>query len=229
LTEIVPGSPAETTGFQKGDMLVSMKGQKVRSQEEFIKVFRRFHAGQDVPIAFVREGKRRVVTVELGARPVPDVPDDPAALAKQVRETHDKAMASLRATVLPLTDEQAARAPAEGEWSVKQVLAHLSTSERGFHSWVANVLEGVETQGVEGRLPEQFAAVFASAPTVGALLDRFERDLAETRALIAALTPEHRAYQVRYRRIAELLFGFALHTNGHLRQIEATIRAVQKS
>jgi len=229
LTEIVPGSPAETTGFQKGDMLVSMKGHKVRSQEEFINVFRRFHAGQDVPIAFVREGKRRVVTVELGARPVPDVPDDPAALAKQVRETHDKAMASLRATVLPLTDEQAARAPAEGEWSVKQVLAHLSTSERGFHSWVANVLEGVETQGVEGRLPEQFAAVFASAPTVGALLDRFERDLAETRALIAALTPEHRAYQVRYRRIAELLFGFALHTNGHLRQIEATIRAVQKS
>ncbi len=229
LTEVVAGSPAEIAGLRKGDVLVGIKGHKVRSSEEFGAVFRRFSAGQRVPIAFVREGKRRTITVELGGRPMPEIPDDVAALVQQIRERHDQTVAALRATVMPLTDEQAARAPAAGEWSVKQVLAHLSTSERGFHVWMANVLEGIETRDVEGSLPEQFAAVFASAPTVGALLDRFERDLAETRAMVAALTPAHRAYKVRYRRVAEWLFAYASHAHGHLRQIEAAIRAVQHS
>jgi hypothetical protein len=89
-----------------------------------------------------------------------------------------------------------------------------------------DVLQGNETEGVEARLPEQFAAVFATAPTVGALLDRFERDLAESRAMVAALTWEHRAHRARYRQIAQTLFSFQSHTEDHLKQIQATVRAL---
>ena len=68
--------------------------------------------------------------------------------------------------------------------------------------------------------------MFATAPTVGALVDRFERDLAESRAIVASLTPEHRANKWRYRQIAQMLVAFGSHTQDHIGQIQRTVRAV---
>ena len=91
-----------------------------------------------------------------------------------------------------------------------------------------NVLLGNETFGIPGQLAASFAAAFATAPTVGALVERFERDLAESRAWVAALTPEHRANKWRCRRIEQMLMAFGPHTQDHVGQIQNTIRAVQQ-
>jgi len=228
LTAVISGSPAELAGLCKGDVMVRMDGRQVRDEEEFGAIFRSFQAGQRIKVAYVREGKRHTTTVGLGTRPVPEIPDDPDALVEQVRQAHEQAIAALRtAVMMVVSDEQAGIAPAEGEWSVKQVLAHLSGAERGFQAWVANVLIGEQTP-ITGDLPEQFAAILASAPTVGALVDRFERDLAESRAIVASLTPEHRANKWRYRQIAQMLVAFGPHTQDHVGQIQNTVRAVQK-
>ena len=119
-----------------------------------MKAYFTWKAGQRVPFAVIRAGKRKTITVELGKRPVPEMPDDPAVLVEQVRQTHEQAIAALRTAVMMITDEQAGLAPAEGEWSVKQVLAHLTASERGFQRWAVDVLLGNETFGIEGQLAE---------------------------------------------------------------------------
>lgn len=227
LTTVISGSPADLAGLCRGDVVVRMSGQRVRSEQDLVAVYFVCRAGQRVPVVYLREGKRRTTTVELGARSMPDIPDDPVVIVEQARQAHEKAIAALRTSVMMLTDEQAGLATAEGEWSVTQVLAHLSASEHGFQSWAVDVLQGEETHGIEAHLPEQFAAVFASAPTAGALLDRFERDLAESRAMVAALTWEHRAHRARYRQIAQMLLDFDFHTQDHLRQIQTTVRVVQ--
>jgi uncharacterized damage-inducible protein DinB len=148
-------------------------------------------------------------------------------LIEQVRQTHEQAIAALRTAVMMIADEQAGRPPAEGEWSVREVLAHLTASERGFQHWAVNVLLGNETFGIPGQLAESFAAAFATAPTVGALVERFERDLAESRAWVAALTPEHRANKWRYRQIAQMLVAFGPHTQDHIGQIQKTIERIR--
>jgi uncharacterized protein YndB with AHSA1/START domain len=227
VTIVMERGPADLAGLRRGDVIVSFAGRKVRNEEDLMAAFRLCRAGQRVPIIYLREGKRRTTTVELDTRPVSEIPSDPVVLVEQAHKAHEQAIAALRASVMILTDEQAGMSPAECEWSVKQTLAHLSASERGFQSWAVDVLLGNETHWIEARLPEQFAAVFASAPTVGALLDRFERDMAETRAMVATLTGEHRANKARYRRIAQMLLDFAFHTEDHLQQIEKTIRAIQ--
>jgi uncharacterized protein YndB with AHSA1/START domain len=226
LTMIISGGPADLAGLRKGDVLVSFAGRKVRNEDDLMTAFRSCRAGQRVKAVYWREGERHTTTLELSARPVPEIPDDPAVLIEQVRQTHEQAIAALRTAVLMITDEQAGLAPAEGEWSVKQVLAHLTASERAFQHWAVDVLLGNETFGIAGYLPEQFAAVFASTPTVGALVDRFERDLAESRVIVASLTPEHRANKWRYRQIAQMLVAFGPHTQDHVEQIQKTIRAV---
>jgi uncharacterized protein YndB with AHSA1/START domain len=224
---VITGGPCDQAGLAKGDVIISFAGRKVKSEQDLLTIFFACHAGQRVPVTFVREDKRHKTSVELGKRSIPQVPDDPAALVEQVHQAHEQAISALRAAVLMITDEQAGLAPAEGEWSVKQVLAHLSASERGFHRWAVDVLLGNETYGIMGQLPEQFAAVFATAPTVGALVDRFERDLAESRAIVASVTPERRANKWRYRQIAQQLIGFGFHTQDHIAQVQATVHAVR--
>ena len=226
VTAVFGGGPCEQAGLQKGDVIVRAGRQNIRGEQDLLKAFLTWKAGQRVPYADIRAGKRKTITVELGKRPVPEIPDDPAELIEQVRQTHEQAIAALRTAILMITDEQAGLAPAEGEWSVKQVLAHLTASERGFQHWAVDVLLGNEDLGIEGQLPESFAAIFATAPTVGALVDRFERDLVESRAIVASLTPEHRANKWRYRQIAQQLVGFGFHTQDHIEQIQKTVRAV---
>lgn len=224
VTDIAPNSPAEKGGLQKGDILINIDGRRLRSAQDFTDVFQTLRGGQHIKIGLARDGKRRTLDIELGMQPVPVVPDDPAAVAEQARQAHEQAIAALRVAVAGLSDEQAAQPPAEGEWSVKQTLAHLCVCEPGYRAWAVDVLLGNETHWVETRLPEQFASVLATTPTVGALLDRFEREAAESRAFVAALTPEHRANKLRYRRIALMLLEYAWHVNAHLAQVQKTVK-----
>jgi len=224
---VITGGPCDQAGLVKGDVIVSFAGRKVKNEQDLLTIFFSCRAGQRVPVTFLRQDKRSKTIVELGKRSIPQVPDDPLVLVGQVRQAHEQAISALRTAVLMITDEQAGIAPAEGEWSVKQILAHLSASERGFQRWVVDVLLGNETFEIAGHLPEQFAAVFASGSTAGALLDRFERDLVESRAIVASLTPEHLANKWRYRHIAQQLIGFGSHTQDHIAQVQTTVHAVQ--
>lgn len=227
VSAVIAGSPSDQAGLCKDDVVVSFAGRKVHDEQDLMQIVQSCQAGQRVKAVYLRAGKRHTATVELSARPAPEIPDDPIVVVEQARQAHEKAIAALRASVLMLTDEQAALSLAENEWSVKETLAHLSVSERGFQWWMMDVLQGKEAGWIEARFPEQVAAVLASAPTAGALLDRFERDMAESRAMVAALTWEHRAFKAHYRQIANMLLSYAQHTHDHLQQIQRTIRAVQ--
>ncbi len=226
LTDVMPDAPASAAGLQKGDVVVSLDGHKVRDEDDLLSIFQRCRAGQRIKAVYVRDGKRSSTTIELTARPTPQIPDDPAAVVEQARQVHEQSIAALRTAVAVLTEEQASLSPAEGEWSVKHIITHLCVCEPAYQSWAAEVLLGQEPEWIEAKLPEQFAGVLSTAPTLHDLLNRLELNMAESRAFVAALTPEHRAYKGRYRRIAHMLLDFAFHVNTHIEQVRKTIQAV---
>ena len=118
--------------------------------------------------------------------------------------------------------------PSEATWSVKQILAHLSSSERFRQHWFADMIMG-STPGQYGgnptALPEVLGATLNAAPTVEALLARLEDDFEETLVLFNALRPEIVAMKARYRAMASsLLAGF--HLRDHIAQIRRTIAAI---
>ncbi len=158
---------------------------------------------------------------------MPEIPDDPAVLVDRVCRSQEEALAALWSTVGGLAEEPAGMPPAPGEWSAKQTLAHLCACEAGFRWWAMDVLLGREAHWIEARWPEQFAGVLATAPALNVLMGRLEREMAESRAFVAALTPEHRAFKPDYRAIALMALGFADHVSGHIDQIERTAEAVR--
>lgn len=65
----VPNLPAAAAGFQAGDVLVAVDGQKIAATPEFISRVGAHKAGEAVKIDFVRDGAPRSATVTLTERP----------------------------------------------------------------------------------------------------------------------------------------------------------------
>ncbi|MFT6863148.1 MAG: serine protease Do [Akkermansiaceae bacterium] len=62
---LVPNSPAEKAGMQKGDLIRKINGKVVNSVEQMINLVKKGKAGDEVTIDYLREGKDGTVKVEL--------------------------------------------------------------------------------------------------------------------------------------------------------------------
>jgi hypothetical protein len=66
----------------------------------------------------------------------------PATQAQHILGQYHKQYVDLQAAIFGLSEEDANRASAEGEWSVRQVYAHILATEIGFSEVVSYALEG---------------------------------------------------------------------------------------
>jgi serine protease Do len=66
ITSVQPGEAADRAGLQMGDVVISMNGQPVRSQTEFMEELARQRPGDRVRLGIVRYGQRLERTVQLG-------------------------------------------------------------------------------------------------------------------------------------------------------------------
>ncbi len=74
VSTIVPGSPAEAAGFQRGDVIVDVDGVAMRAKLDgevvgFSKLVRELGVGKDVTFRFYRDGSIQTLAVTLQARP----------------------------------------------------------------------------------------------------------------------------------------------------------------
>jgi len=69
ILQVIPDSPAEEVGLQKGDVIVSVDGKPVYGPRGLSRVLGSHEAGSTVEIAIVRDGQNQALSVELGERP----------------------------------------------------------------------------------------------------------------------------------------------------------------
>jgi S1-C subfamily serine protease len=69
LVEIVPGSPAEGAGLQRGDIVIAVDDAPVTSMPELAGRLQQHRPGDEVTLQIVRAGEERDVTVRLAERP----------------------------------------------------------------------------------------------------------------------------------------------------------------
>lgn len=144
LAGTAPGSGAEAAGLQKDDVLVTFDGAPLAHFNDLAPLVSRRKAGDAVAVDYVRGGERHTTTLTLGHFPIPKVPATGKALAKVARATHSRINAELARKTRRLTEVDAGRAPKKGEWSVKQLVAHLILTERDLQSWAAQMINDRE-------------------------------------------------------------------------------------
>ncbi|HNS50637.1 MAG TPA: SRPBCC domain-containing protein [Anaerolineae bacterium] len=230
INNALDGSPAQRAGLQRGDVIVSMAGTPTPGYHELGSVLEKHHSGDVLPMEVVRGQERLAMEITLGKRSIPEVPSTAAELADRVGELYRQSDAALLLALEGVSDEESGVQPAEGEWSVKEVLAHLSIVERDQHCYLAVFcLDGWLDTGptnpsvISGRM----AAVMLVDPSLADLVDRFRKDEAETVAFLRGLPAEAVQHKARFRRIAVQMIQLPDHTHEHLEQIKAAIAAVR--
>ena len=226
----VEGSGARAAGLDRGDVIVSLDGVETTGFSELGAALRARRAGDVVDVELVRGQKRETVQVALGSRPMPEMSDSVADLADRLAETVKELGAELKAALDGVSDQESGQPPAEGEWSAKQVLAHLSTGERAFQTVLVNwAVNGWLNGGPisQDQIPGQLDAALAITPTLEGLVERFLADQDETVALIRYLPDETVAHKARFRRITEAVLFGPDHVREHIEQIKNAIEVVR--
>lgn len=133
--------------------------------------------------------------------------------------------ADIHALLRNTTDEQAAVHPAPGEWSIKQVVAHLSDTERLFAFRALWFARGEQSE-LPGMEPNPWVAITdANGRALSDLLLEFDQVRAASISLFANL--DAAAWQrrgiasgntVSVRALAWIIAGHELHHNRSLRE-----------
>ncbi len=224
----VPGTKAADAGLQANDVIFSMQGVELVDFDALNKILDASKPGDSLDTVFYRDGAEHTTSVELSRRPVPDVPDSPVEFAGRVREMYAQLDAELDALVEGVTDQQAATPPAEGEWSVMQVLAHLILGERLTQTAVATQINDRALNAFPGNVPAPMEALMAVYPTLADMAALLKRAETETVALIERLPKEFVARKANYLQLGEGLFwGIPNHARGHYAQMREAIATVR--
>jgi uncharacterized protein YndB with AHSA1/START domain len=230
INDTVEGSGARAAGLVKGDVIVSLAGVATPGYHELGPILSSHQAGDTIEAVVVHGQERRTIPLTLGRRPVEEAPATVDDLVNRIAEMYAKTDAALKVTVEGLTDDEAGRSPAKGEWSVKEVLSHLSITERDQHCFGFCVaVDGwVDTgPGDAAALSGRLAAVLEVTPSLADMVSRFLADEAETVALVRRLPAATVAHKARFHRFSQYMVGLPAHTQEHIEQIKATIQAVR--
>jgi hypothetical protein len=68
LSGVTPGSPADSAGARKGDVIVEFGGDPINDIYEFTSALAKHHPGETIQVVVMREGQRVTLTATLGKR-----------------------------------------------------------------------------------------------------------------------------------------------------------------
>ncbi len=230
ISTVVEGMGAEAAGLQEGDVLVGLGGVPVRNGATLAQAIRPFQAGDEIEVVFYRAKEKKTVTMRLSSRQVPEVPPQSKDLAKAVQNVYAELSAELDQILAGVTEEEASQSPAEGEWSVKEVLAHLIYATRDPLMWVGTLIAGNEMLAFPDNSPAMIEAAVESYGTLPNLLDELKRAQGELVLALSRLPDEFIARKGSYIRVGESLLGIAYqyHHRTHFEQLRAILDAVRQ-
>ncbi len=221
---VVDGMGAQAAGLQADDVIVRMGKFETKEVGTLGYIIGAYKAGDLVEVEFYRNGEKKSIQMKLSARPMPEIPPTPQDLSKIVLESYTRIWADLSDLFASVSETAASRKPSPGEWSAKEVLAHLIHTERGFQTFIQDIVGSYEPLYDDGaNLPARTAATLQVFPSIKDLLDELYCLLDETVALVSNIPPEFTSRKSSYWRLGYQLTQVSIHIDSHLEQIKTAL------
>ncbi|MBN2044637.1 MAG: DinB family protein [Anaerolineales bacterium] len=221
LNSVFEGKGAEQAGIQGGDVIQNMAGVDIVNFESLLLVYKDHQAGDTIPVVYVHQGERCESQLTLSAYPVPEVPATTQDLADNLAAFFAKANQKINHLLAGQTDAQTSYRPAAGEWSAKEVIAHLIAAENDSVAWLGSYLAGRESYPYTSALPARIKMITAVYPTMDALLEKLNQAQQELVALVREVPADVAGRKTSMIRLAfAYSFDNSLHYREHLAQLK---------
>lgn len=227
LEDVLAGMGAQKAGLQSNDVITNVDGHEVKEFADLRDAITGHHAGDVLKVIYYRGSELREAEMPLSGRRIDPVLSSPAALADKVAAGIAAGFAELEALLADVTDDEASHQPEPGEWSVKEILAHLVLSERGAPHFMTEMIGRQEqwSDGFFGNQATPLQALLAVYPTVPALLRALHEASDETVAFLRYLPADMVANKAFWWRICFNYQDFITHISQHLDQLRAALES----
>ncbi len=219
------GMGAQNAGLLKGDVIVEMNGRPVTNMNNVHAAVHGKKAGDTLLVTYYRGAEKRRAEMVLSQRPLPEIPMTVAGLAGALKQIYHREQAELESVLKGVTEAEAAYKPAENEWSVKEVLAHLIHGERGAQNMITELFVSNESiaDGYGDNVDAYVQATVAVYGTAQALENAFHASREETIRLIANLPESFAERKSSFWKLGYQLLAFPFHIHEHAEQMKAAV------
>ncbi|MDQ3856593.1 MAG: trypsin-like peptidase domain-containing protein [Chloroflexota bacterium] len=69
VVSVEPGTPAESAGLRRGDIITAIEGQRIDTESAFVQILREHEPGDKITLTVRRDGRDREVALTLARRP----------------------------------------------------------------------------------------------------------------------------------------------------------------
>lgn len=220
---VIEGKSAAAAGLKGGDVLVAVDGFPTLSFQNLTSALARLTPGSTVSVEFYRGAEKMTLTVSLSGRDQKAAPSTPSALAEALRAQYAALDAELDAITHDMPEDAMEHAPADGDWSANEVLAHLIFTERWLQMYIWLCASGDDNLVWIDNNPAQRAGILQRYPTGAELVDALKGAQAETVAAVLALPASFVAMKPAFARMSEVLVTMDDHTKEHFEQMRAAL------
>lgn len=228
LHSLLEGVGGHAAGLRQDDVIVTLDGKPTPGGQELVAAVAAHRAGDRIPVEYYRGPELRSATVELAARPMPEVPSTAQELARVTREKYAEMDRELEAALEGVTEEEAEYRPSPDAWNIKESLAHLIAIEQDAQRWAGALLDDSDEENPwHTNNRERLAAVVSAYPTLSDLLTELKRSEAVTVALEENLPEAVLSQKNQYNQLAGWWTGFEPHTREHIDTIQAILQAAR--
>lgn len=224
INDLLDGLGAQQAGLQPGDVILRIGRQKVTSLPTLATLMEGKIAGDTLNMTCLRNGEKFSAQVTLSARRLPEVPETTEELANILQVRNETFQQKLNDALTDVSEELSIFRPDEQHWNIREILAHLITTERELHMRISGLMDGQDFPGIFATGHHALVeALLAAAPALPGLQQQLAHHQAETVALVSGLPHEFIKRKGSYWRLGITLLENPAHQEEHLAQIQANL------
>jgi hypothetical protein len=231
ISNVVEGMGAAAAGLTGGDVITGMAGAEIRAYSDLAAALGPHRAGEEVEVVFLRGDEEHQMQMPLSGRKLGDIKSSSGELAAQVAGIQEAFLRELTLVLEGVTETEARFRLAEGEWSIKENLAHLIDGEGDQHGYLVEAFAGVEPyyDGGIGNSHWRTSVTAGAYPDLAAMVESCRRLMAETVELIRSMPPEAERRRSTFWRFAYNFSESGEHLDEHLGQIRTLVSAARQT